>query len=144
MMMYNKQETFGKVIARDAGLDLALVKVQSRGTPVEFYDKNKIDLGSTVDVIGHPRGYEFSITRGVVSAVRRGRTAIMNAGDGVLQIQIDAATSPGNSGGPVFLKNHVVGVVSWGRADQGSENLNFIIHYSEAEDFIKRELKPDA
>lgn len=144
MRMYDKQETFGKVIARDAGLDLALVKVQSRGKPVPFYNKNKLDLGSTVEVIGHPRGLEFSITRGVVSAVRRGGTPVMTGGKGVLQIQIDAATSPGNSGGPVFLKDHVVGVVSWGRVDQGSENLNFIIHYSEAKAFIDRELKPDS
>lgn len=144
MRLYDKRETFGKVIARDAGLDLALIKVQTRGKPISFFSRNQVDLGSTVEVIGHPQGYDYSITRGVVSAVRRAGTAVMDAGQGVLQIQVDAAISPGNSGGPAFHKDRVVGVVSWIRVDRGSQNLNFLIHYSEAKQFIDRELKPDS
>lgn len=136
MKMYGGQETFGKVIARDVIRDLALIKVQARGKPVEFYAGNKLELGSTVEVIGHPRRFEFAITRGVISAVRRLATKNIDTDRKVLQVQIDAATSPGNSGGPVFLKDRVVGVVSWGRVDPGSENLNFTIHYAEARSFI--------
>jgi len=137
LKMHDEQETFGKVIARDAGLDLALIKVQSRGKPARLYSKNKIELGSTVEVIGHPRGYEFSITRGVVSAVRRATTANLNPGPKVLQVQIDAASSPGNSGGPVFLGDNVISIISWGRVDRGSYGLTFSIHHSEAQQFLK-------
>lgn len=140
LKMHDEQETFGKVIARDAVLDLALIKVQARGKPARFFDKNKIDLGSTVEVIGHPRGFEFAITRGVVSAVRKLKSANLGAGSDVLQIQIDAATSPGNSGGPVFLGDQVISIVSWGRVDPGSENLNFTIHHAEAERFLRESL----
>ncbi len=140
MRLYGGQETFGKVVAKDVQLDLALIRVQSRGKPVDFFEKRQLELGSTVEVIGHPRGYEFSITRGVVSAVRPMESVNLGGGKKVLQVQIDAATSPGNSGGPVFLKDKVVSVVSWGRGDQGSENLNFTIHYSEAARFIREAL----
>jgi serine protease Do len=140
MKMYGGQETFGKVIARDVRIDLALIRVQARGKPVDFYVDNKLALGSTVEVIGHPRGLEYAITRGVVSAVRMMESPNIGSSKKFLQVQIDAATSPGNSGGPVFLKNKVAGVVSWGRIDRGSENLNFTIHYSEANRFLTETL----
>jgi len=140
LKLYDGRETFGKVIAKDVKLDLALIRVQSRGKPVRFFDKRQLDLGSTVEVIGHPQSYEFSITRGVISAVRPMAGPNIPGGDKVLHVQIDAATSPGNSGGPVFLRDHVVSVVSWGRIDRGSENLNFTIHHSEAERFLRESL----
>ncbi|MHA1599058.1 MAG: S1C family serine protease [Alphaproteobacteria bacterium] len=138
--LYGGLETFGKVIAKDILLDLALIKVQSRGKPVKFFNKNELDLGSSVEVIGHPRGYEFSITRGVVSAVRPMQSVNIDSDKKVLQVQIDAPTSPGNSGGPVFMNNKVVSVISWIRVDGGSQNLNFSIHYSEAKRFLKETL----
>lgn len=140
LKMHDGQETFGKVIARDAGLDLALIRVQARGKPVRFYTKNKIELGSTVEVIGHPRRLEFSITRGIVSAVRKMKSPNLSGGPDVLHVQVDAATSPGNSGGPVFMDDTVVSVVSWGNNQVGSENLNFTVHYSEALRFIREAL----
>ena len=144
LRLYDGQETFGKVIARDLRLDLALLKVQARGKPVQFYEQNVLELGKTIEVIGHPRGHMFSITRGVVSAVRKMDAPVITTAKDVLQIQIDAPTSPGNSGGPVFLDDKVVSIVSWGRVDQGSENLNFTIHYAEASRFLKESLKPDS
>ena len=130
MKLYDGQETFGKIMAKDVRLDLALIKVQSRGKPVRFYRENKLPLGSTVEVIGHPHRYEFAITRGVVSAVRKLRDVNIKSAKKVMFVQIDAATSPGNSGGPVFLKDRVVSVVSWGNNLPGAENLNFTIHYT--------------
>ena len=70
MKTYDGQETFGKVIAKDVRVDLALVKVQTRGKPVSFYNNKTIGLGETVEAIGHPKRLEFSITRGVISAIR--------------------------------------------------------------------------
>ncbi|MBE0530621.1 MAG: serine protease [Rhodospirillales bacterium] len=138
MKIYGGQETFGKVIARDVRLDLALLRVQSRGKPVQFFDKNQVELGSTVEAIGHPRRLEFAITRGIISAVRELPAPNISGGKPVKQIQIDAAVSPGNSGGPVFLKDRAVGVVSWRMKE--SQNLNFVIHYAEALQFIRDSL----
>jgi serine protease Do len=62
----------------------------------------------------------------------------MPGGKPVRYIQIDASVTHGNSGGPVFLKDRAVGVVSWGLKD--SQNLNFVIHYAEALQFIRDSL----
>ena len=142
MKTYDKQETFGKVIAKDVRLDLALVKVQSRGQPVRFYTDKTIDLGKTVDAIGHPKGLEFSITRGVVSAVRRHPSINLSGGGGkdVLYIQTDAPINPGNSGGPLFLGDRVVGVNTWGLKKDTAEGLNFAVHYSEVLEFLREHL----
>ncbi len=137
MKMSNGLETFGRVEAVDVRVDLALIRVQARGKPVRFYDGQRLDLGSTVEVIGHPRGHEFSVTRGVVSAVREMRMHGPRMGKPVRQIQIDAATSPGNSGGPVFMGDRVVSVVSWGDNGPGAENLNFTVHYSEVLEWLR-------
>ncbi|MBI3505299.1 MAG: trypsin-like peptidase domain-containing protein [Proteobacteria bacterium] len=135
MKLSNGLETFGRVEAVDVRLDLALVRVQARGKPVRFFDGQRLDLGATVEVLGHPRGFDFSVTRGVVSAVRSNPSINRVAGKPVTFVQIDAATSPGNSGGPIFLGDRVIGVVDWGRTD--AQNVNFGIHYSEVLEWLR-------
>ena len=70
MKLFDGQETFGKVVANDPRLDLALIKVQARSKPVAFFPSNEIPLGETVHAIGHPKGFEFSISQGVISSMR--------------------------------------------------------------------------
>ena len=142
MKMYDGQETFGRVLGKDVRLDLALVKVQSRGKPVRFYTKNTIDPGSTVEAIGHPKRQEFSITRGIVSAIRKHFSISLprGSGDEVLYIQTDAPINPGNSGGPLFFEDNVIGVNTWGKSKSISEGLNFSVHYSEVLNFLKEHL----
>jgi len=123
-------------------LDLALIKVQSRGRPVRFYTDKTIDLGKTVEAIGHPRGLEFSITRGVVSAVRQRPGINLSGGGGkdVLYIQTDVPINPGNSGGPLFLGDRVIGVNAFGARKDTAEGLNFAVHYSEVLEFLREHL----
>jgi hypothetical protein len=136
MKLHNGMETFGKVVKTDVRLDLALIKVQDRGVPVEFYDKNNLDLGSTVEAIGHPKGLTFTITRGVVSAVRKKKSVFAVGGKEVLFVQTDAAINPGNSGGPLFLGQKVIGVNN-NKLAGGSEGLGFAVHHSEVAQFMK-------
>lgn len=93
-----------------------------------------------MEAIGHPRGKEFTITRGIVSAIRK--TFSINlprgAGDEVLYIQTDTPINPGNSGGPLFLGDRVIGVNTWG--ERQSEGLNFSVHYSEVLAFLREHL----
>jgi serine protease Do len=140
MKTYNGRETFGKVYASDISRDLALIKVQARGKPVQFYTKKTLDLGKTVEAIGHPKGLEFSISHGVVSAVRRADPVVLPGGtrDKVLFIQTDAAINHGNSGGPLFMGNKVIGVNTQGRTD--GQNLSFAVHYSEVQTFLRENL----
>lgn len=137
MKLFSGQETFGKVIGSDPRLDLALIKSQARGKPVTFYGSNSLPQGSTVDIIGHPDGLEFSISRGVVSSLRELPSSRVPGGKNVRFIQTDAAINPGNSGGPMFLGNQVVGVNTFKLAATELEGLSFAVHYSEVLTFLK-------
>src|SRR5205085_7018564 len=68
-------------------------------------------LGETVIVVGNAVGYGSSISRGVLSAVKRNITV-----DDVEYkdlVQTDAAINPGNSGGPVIdTSGGLVGISS--------------------------------
>ncbi len=136
MKLFSGQETFGKVIANDIRLDLALIKSQARGKPVTFYNDNSLPLGKTVDAIGHPTGLEFSIARGVVSSLREFESSYMPGGKKIHFIQTDTAINPGNSGGPLFLGNRVVGVNTQKLAATDLEGLGFSIHYSDVLKFL--------
>lgn len=136
LKLHNGLETFGKVVKSDARLDLALVRCQARGRPVQFYS-GAIPLGSTVEAIGHPKGLEFSITRGVVSALRKQPSPMGVGGKEVLFVQTDTPINPGNSGGPLFLNNQVVAVNDNKFVSKGVEGIGFAVHYTEIMDFLK-------
>ncbi|MDP2266657.1 MAG: trypsin-like peptidase domain-containing protein [Thiobacillus sp.] len=136
MKMRNGLETFGKVIKSDVRLDLALIRAQARGQPVRFHS-GAIPLGATVEAIGHPKGLEFSITRGIVSALRKQPSLFGVGGKEVLFVQTDTPINPGNSGGPLFLNNQVVAVNDNKFSAKGIEGIAFSIHYTEVQDFLK-------
>ncbi|MEM7047369.1 MAG: S1C family serine protease [Pseudomonadota bacterium] len=136
LQTYDEQKTFGKVIGRDVLKDLAVIQVQSRGIPTNLYADADLPLGQQVEAIGHPKGFHFSISRGVISSVRLGNTATLSntERDRILLIQTDTQVNQGNSGGPLFLDDEVIGVIAHGRKD--AEGLNFAIHYTEVEKFL--------
>lgn len=136
MKLRNGLETFGKVVKTDVRLDLALVRVQARGKPVQFHD-GPIPLGATVEAIGHPKGLVFSITRGVVSALRKQASPFGIGGKEVLFVQTDTPVNPGNSGGPLFLNNQVVAVNDNKFMAKGIEGIAFSVHYTEVQDFLR-------
>ena len=137
MRLHDGSETFGKVIAQDVRLDLALVKVQARGVPVKMYKEQSLMLGGQVEAIGHPKGLQFSITRGVVSAIRELASLNAPGGNKVRFIQTDTAISPGNSGGPLYLGDRVVGVNTWKMVEVDIAGLNFAVHYGEVLEFLE-------
>jgi S1-C subfamily serine protease len=70
-------------------------------------------IGSEAYVVGNPFGLYGSLSTGVVSGLDRSFQA--PGGDRVYKglIQVDAATNPGNSGGPLLDRNgRVVGIVT--------------------------------
>ncbi len=152
LRLYDKRETFGQVIAKDVLLDLALVKVQTRGRVVEFYQGKDLLPGDPVDAIGHPHRRLFTITRGVVSSIRRmtGSSNETQSEHKALYIQTDADINPGNSGGPLFRGNKVVGINSMSELGRSSTNnnvavpapgLNFAVHYAEAKRFLDEAMR---
>jgi serine protease Do len=136
--MFDGQESFGKVVAHDIRLDLALVKVQARGVPVQFLGSKEIPLGETVEAIGHPNGLEFTITRGVISAMRKRESLYTPGAKLVRFVQTDTAINPGNSGDPLFLGDKVIGVNNNKIVKDAIEGIGFSVHYSEVLDFLRK------
>ncbi len=126
----------GRVTKTDIGLDLALIKVTDFGRPVQF-SSSPLTTGVTVEAVGHPSGLEFTVTRGIISAVRKMRNPLVRGSNEMLVIQTDAAISPGNSGGPLFVGAQVVGVNSQKLVRVGVEGIGFAVHYAEVQRFIQ-------
>ena len=83
--------------------------------------------GEDVVALGSPQGLTNTVTRGIVSAVRRaGKSFNSVATESATLIQTDAAINPGNSGGQLVNTNgEVVSINTFGRAK--SEGLNFAV-----------------
>ncbi len=97
-----------KVIGTDARTDLALLKVEEKGSyPFVPLATGAPRIGDWVVAVGNPFGLGGTVTAGIVSA--RGRDIGSGPYDDFLQI--DAPVNRGNSGGPTFnLAGEVVGV----------------------------------
>ena len=107
------------LVAVDELRDIAVLKISGFDlTVASLGNSNSIEVGDSVSVVGAPRGFSGTLTSGVVSAKRR-----LN---GVELIQIDAAISPGSSGGAVFNAEGEVVALAVSQFEDG-QNLNFAI-----------------
>ncbi len=135
----NGEEFEAELVGTDNISDIALLKIDGSNMPyLELADSNDIQVGASVIAIGNPYGYEYTVTKGVISAIQREISIpeqnsqpdsffdgipffnIPNQQQQQQQkptipmvgiVQTDAAINPGNSGGPlVNMEGKVVGV----------------------------------
>ena len=111
----NDKRTFtAKVVGRDQGSDIALLKIKAENLPIIKYgDSDQLRLGEWVLAVGNPFNLTSTVTAGIVSA--KGRSLNLNEGDYRIEsfIQTDAALNMGNSGGAlVNTKGLLVGITS--------------------------------
>lgn len=102
-----------KVVGVDKLNDLAVIKINANNlTTVAWGDSTKLRPGQSVLAFGSPFGYfQFSVTRGIVSALDRPNPYSNDARKLGDFIQTDAAINPGNSGGPlVNARGELVGI----------------------------------
>jgi serine protease Do len=112
-----------KVVGVDKLNDLAVLKVSASNLPsVVWGDSTKLQPGQTVLAFGSPFGYfQFSVTRGIVSAVNRPNPYSDDARKPGAYIQTDAAINPGNSGGPlVDAHGELIGINTFIISNNGS------------------------
>jgi serine protease Do len=107
-----------EVIGSASPIDVALLWVPRKSGKGSFVQPLAPPSdGEPIFVIGHPEGLKYTLSTGLVSGLRD------------QLIQISAAISPGNSGGPVYdVHGELIGIVSskFDRDhDANAENLGF-------------------
>ena len=114
-----------KQVYIDPEIDLAILKIDPKDIPktaieAKLQCKNDYKEGSGVVAFGHPAGKDFTITRGIISAIRY-ETDFFEA------IQTDAAINRGNSGGPLIniSTGEIIGISSFGSEE--NQGLNFAL-----------------
>ncbi|MET4693997.1 DegQ family serine endoprotease [Endozoicomonas lisbonensis] len=107
----DRSEKTAELIGADKRSDLALLKIKvDRTLPVvKMGNSDEVRPGEWVAAIGSPFNFEYSITKGIVSAKNRS----LPSDSYVPFIQTDVPINPGNSGGPLFNMNgEVIGINS--------------------------------
>ena len=101
------RERTARLIGTDLSTDVAVLKIDADNlAPLPFGDSDQVEVGETVMAVGNPYGWEESVTQGIISA--KGRRGSENISD---LFQIDAAITPGHSGGPlVNVRGELIGL----------------------------------
>jgi serine protease Do len=105
-----------KVVGRDPLTDSALIQLtEMPSTPlqeVKFGDSDQLEQGDWVMAIGNPFSLGHTVTVGVISAIGRPFTTVVQGREQEM-LQTDAAINPGNSGGPLLnIRGEVVGMAT--------------------------------
>ncbi len=124
----------------DEKRDIAVIQLDKDSLPVLPLASQLPRKGEEVIALGSPMGLSFTATRGIVSAIRSEQE--MNEGRGTDEfrgtwVQVDAALSPGNSGGPLInASGELVAMSTRASAGGRAQNLNFGISVSDVRDAI--------
>lgn len=112
-----------KLVGVDKLNDLAVIRIEAKGlVAIAWGDSTELHPGQTVLAFGSPFGYfQFSVTRGIVSALNRPNPYSDDARKPGAYIQTDAAINPGNSGGPlVNAHGELIGINTFIISGSGS------------------------
>ena len=104
----DKREFEARIIGKDAPTDVAILKIDVKGSlpTIRLGDSDNLEVGEWVMAVGTPFGLDNSVSSGIVSG--KGRH-IGESYDRL--IQTDAPLNPGSSGGPLInLNGQVVGI----------------------------------
>lgn len=107
----DRREFAAKIILADEQTDIAILKIDTKGQPLQtisFANSDRAQVGDLVLAIGNPFGVGQTVTSGIVSALARTQVGIS---DYQFFIQTDAPINPGNSGGAlVGLDGSLLGI----------------------------------
>ena len=107
--LWDERVTKATLVGGDIATDLAVLKIEGSNFPTaHFADEDALEVGDVVLAIGNPRGFDRTVTMGVISATRRN-----NLGSARFEnfLQTDAAVNLGNSGGALInTQGELVGI----------------------------------
>jgi len=132
------------LIKKDIGRDLALIKPLYPPTNINIIDISKSMsfendyVATTAHCIGHPDGYAWTYTGGVISAYRKNFS--WPSEDGLMRtanvVQIDCSINPGNSGGALISDDgELIGINTF--KDPANDDINFAVAANEVLNFIE-------
>lgn len=115
-IVYSKVEK----VYTDLNLDLSILKIHDN-IPFDYealvFADQMPEKGEDVFAIGNPKGYDFTLSKGIISSFR-------SDASNKSMIQTTAAASSGSSGSPLFDENgKVIGIITLKNHD--GDNLNF-------------------
>ncbi|MBW2527059.1 MAG: trypsin-like peptidase domain-containing protein [Deltaproteobacteria bacterium] len=121
-----------EVLVTDAEHDLALLQIAAKNLrEAPLSPDEALTPGARAIAIGSPLGLEYSVTDGIISAVRELQ--------GTTFLQMQTTIAPGSSGGPLFdVRGRVMGVNTATRGD----GLNLAVHAKYVRALLKLERKP--
>ncbi len=108
----NDESKPAKLIGSDNDTDIALLKIESDNLEPVVIENSLLNVGQKVLSITNPRGFERSLSCGVVSGLNR---PIRDISKGIVMdlIQTDVFVSKGSSGGALFnSKGNLIGIVT--------------------------------
>ena len=124
----NTKYTISSVLAYDANIDLAILKINANGLTAATICKNPVQTGETIYAIGSSKGLTNTFSQGIITQAQR----VFN---GAIHIQHDAAISGGNSGGPLLnVYGEVIGINKMSRVD--SQNINMAVFTTELDNLV--------
>lgn len=124
----------------DTSRDIVIAKIGLTDAPAIRIASEYPRKGSKVLAIGAPKGLDFSVSDGIVSAIRSAETMASDTGMDTLQgtwIQTTAPLSPGNSGGPLINTRGEVVAMNTLASTGNSQNLNFGISAKDISNAIR-------
>ena len=126
---YGNQQYPSSLVGYDANGDIAVLKINKDMPYLEFGNSDEVKVGTKVIAAGNPAGLSFTVTEGIVSALRA------NADNGLDYIQTDVPINPGNSGGPLInQKGEIIGINNFKYG--GFESLGFAIASNEVDSIV--------
>ena len=150
--MTDAEKFLARVVAKNKKTDLALIQVtgiSKRITPIPLGINDEVQSGEKVFAIGHPRGYGWDITPGIVRGKmpndkwnygpppKEGEEFDQEAS----VIRHTAGIVGGSSGGPLFNeKGRMIGINNMG--DSESINMNFAIAVKHAQELMENKEEP--
>jgi hypothetical protein len=139
----DKIEDIQYISCSSVELDLCLIRIPKKvKTWIDLKNISPKKEGSSLVVLGHPRGFDWSISDGMLSGFRSPKML-----DQILVklVQISAPISPGNSGGPVLDdQGRLIGITTSAIFARTSQNLNFAINAESVQKFslLLKDKKP--
>src|SRR5208282_5647607 len=120
--MSNREVLPAKLVGADPLTDLAVIKVNATNLPsVPWGNSTQLHPGQTVLAFGNPYGFQFTVTRGIISALNRPNPDASDRRKPGEFIQTDAAINPGNSGGAlVVARGELIGINTFLISSSGS------------------------